>query len=96
MEYVLSTSSIFSPLHPLIMGLELLPNSPLGYQLPRWVTVGESVYIHVHVLIRSCQRKVVICGPDHLHYVTNEYLIFVDVTYLTPAESFIWVLLNEA
>ena len=29
---------IFFSIYPLIMALELLPGSPLGYQLPRWVT----------------------------------------------------------
>ena len=36
---------IFSSIYPLIMGLELLPKSPLGHQMPRWVT-----YIYIPLI----------------------------------------------
>ena len=36
---------IFSYIYPLIMGLELVPKSPLGHQLPRWVTFIYYIYI---------------------------------------------------
>ena len=68
---------IYSSIYPLIMDLELLPKSPLGYQVPRWVTyVVTQRYWEDSKILTFASQIVVLVGTGGLSHAEVVHCIF--------------------